>query len=56
MFRPLLLGHHQARKEYKHELNCVIISIWIHITFLTNFLHNFRINSQAVKAKISIKN
>jgi hypothetical protein len=57
MFRPLLLGHHQTRKEYKHKL----IELYHNFNMdpyyvLTSFLQNFRINSQAVKAKINIKN
>jgi hypothetical protein len=56
MFRPLLLGHHQACKEYKHYLIELCHNFNMDPYYvLTSFLHNFRINSQAVKAKINIK-
>jgi hypothetical protein len=57
MFRPLFLGHHQAHKEYKHNLIKLCLNFNMDPYYIrTRFLHNFKINSQAVKAKINIKN
>jgi hypothetical protein len=56
MFRPLFLGHHQALDEYKHQLIELCLNSNMDPYYvLTSFLHNFGINSQAVKVKIKIK-
>jgi hypothetical protein len=58
MFQPLFLGHHQARDEYKHQLIELCLSSNMDSCYVLTsfFLHNFRINSQAIKVKIKIKN